>query len=447
MDRDTIVAVATPPGYGGVGIVRLSGPAAATIGAGIAGPMPAPRYAAHRRFRDGDDRTIDDGLLLYFPAPASFTGEDVVELQGHGGPVVLDWLVSRALGLGARQAGPGEFTRRAFLNERLDLAQAESVADLIHAATREAARGARESLNGAFSRRVDDLLEALTGLRVYIEGAIDFPDDEVELLADGAVLTRLDAVLETLSGLAADARSGVVLTEGMTVVLAGRPNVGKSSLMNRLADSDSAIVTEVPGTTRDLLRERVSIDGMPLTVVDTAGLRDSSDRIEQEGVRRARAALEAADRILLVVEAAAGIQPADQALLDDLPPGPGVTVIANKRDLAPEAVVSAWGETPVIPVSALTGAGLDTLRDHLKSLMGWRTAGEGGFAARRRHLDALERVGEHVRQARRWLADGAGSELAAEELRYAQNALGEITGAMTSDDLLGRIFATFCIGK
>lgn len=447
MDSDTIVAIATPPGYGGIGIVRLSGPEAAGIAARLAGPMPAPRYAAYRTFRAASGEAIDDGLLLYFPGPGSFTGEDVVELQGHGGPVVLDWLVDQALAHGARHAEPGEFSRRAFLNDRLDLTQAESIADLIHAATRDAARGARQSLAGAFSERIEALLERLTALRVYIEGAIDFPDDEVELLADGAVLERLDGVLATLAELDHEARRGLVLTEGMTLVLAGRPNVGKSSLLNRLAARERAIVTEVPGTTRDLLRERVSIDGMPLTVVDTAGLRESGNRIEQEGVRRARAAAQDADRILLVVDASAGIQAADTALLDDLPGGPDVTVVANKIDLAAEPPPRAWGEAPVVAVSALTGEGLDQLRDHLKSLMGWRVGGESGFTARRRHLDALARVQSHAEAARGCLASGSGAELAAEELREAQNALGEITGALTPDDLLGRIFTTFCIGK
>ncbi len=446
MSTETVCAIATPPGQGGVGIVRVSGPLASRLAESVAGPLPAPRIAAFRSFRDQDDVVLDEGLLLWFPAPASFTGEDVVEFQGHGGPVLLDRLLRRLVSLGARLARPGEFSERAFLNGKLDLAQAEAVADLIAASSDAAARAAMQSLSGAFSERVHGLTGALVELRVHVESAIDFPDEEIDFLGDGAIAGKLASVRAELAAVRQAAGQGQVLRDGMTVVIAGRPNAGKSSLLNALAQTDTAIVTEIAGTTRDVLRERIQIDGMPLHVIDTAGLRDSGDVVEQEGIRRAWRAIAEADRLLLVIDDRDGLGTLERQVLAERPAETPVTIIRNKVDLSGGAPGPASDDDAVsIRLSATTGAGLDVLRDHLKASMGYH-AGEGSFTARRRHLDALDRADAALGQAAGQLDAGAG-ELMAEELRQAQQALAEITGEFTSDDLLGAIFSTFCIGK
>ncbi len=444
---DTIVALATPPGEGGIAVVRLSGPSAFALGQRIAGRKLKPRHASLCDLRDALGELIDRGIVLFFPAPRSFTGEDVVELQVHGGPVVCDWLVDTALALGARAAAPGEFTQRAFLNDKLDLAQAEAVADLIASGSRDAARAALRSLEGVFSDAVQDLLQALTALRVHIEAGIDFPDDELDLHEDQDLAGRLAWVERHFRELGRAARQGKVLRDGLAVVIAGPPNAGKSSLLNQLAGEDAAIVTDIPGTTRDPLREHIAIDGMPLSVVDTAGLRESGDVIEAEGMRRAHRELRGADRALWVAEAAAGADHARRAARQTLPAGLPVTLVLNKIDLlnAPPSMQARDGDT-VVWLSALTGAGLDLLREHLKSAAGFQAEVGGAFSARRRHLDALAQAEAAFQRGRRQF-DGGALELAAEELRDAQTALGAITGEFTSEDLLGEIFANFCIGK
>jgi tRNA modification GTPase len=448
MTAATIAAIATPPGRGGIGIVRVSGPACAAIAQTLAGDVPLPRRASFRGFRDAGGQLIDKGIVLYFPAPHSFTGEDVLELQGHGGPVVMDLLLARVLELGARLARPGEFSERAFLNDKLDLAQAEAVADLIASSTAEAARAAMRSLQGEFSARVQELVEALIELRMYVEAAIDFPEEEVDFLSEGPIAERLAGLNEQLYSLRTAATQGRLLRDGMTVVIAGRPNAGKSSLLNKLAGREAAIVTEIPGTTRDVLREQINIDGMPLHVIDTAGLRESIDIVELEGIRRAWNEIQSADRILMVVDDRYGLTAEDRALRARLPTGTDITVIYNKIDLSAKEAGSQEGEWGTeILLSAKTGAGLEVLRWHLKACMGYQGAGEGSFMARRRHLDAIGRAGEALDRARYQLEVARAGELVAEELRQAQNALSEITGEFTSEDLLGRIFASFCIGK
>lgn len=443
---DTIAALATPPGRGGVCVLRISGEDAARIATDIAGPLPAPRTAALRRFRAGDGAVIDEGLVLSFPGPGSFTGEDVVELHGHGGPVVADLLLERLLTLGARQARPGEFSQRAFVNGRLDLAQAEAVADLIDSGSAAAARAAARSLTGEFSQRVDALVGALTALRVYVEAALDFPDEDVDFLADDALTDRLRNLRRDFDELQAAATQGAVLRDGLTVVLAGRPNAGKSSLMNRLTGEDTAIVTHLPGTTRDLLRREIVLDGLPLHVIDTAGLRTDAGLVEEEGIRRARREMERADRVLLVVDA--GDAGTGAGSTETLPAGVPVTVIRNKIDLLDESpgITAADGRT-LVSLSALTGAGVDALRAHLKDCAGFEPDRPGALSARRRHLDALARARQHLETGWRQLAEAAAGELLAEELRLAQAALGETTGAVSSEQLLGEIFSRFCIGK
>ncbi len=445
--RDTIAAIATPPGRGGVGIVRISGPAAGDIAGQVTGRLPPPRHARFAHFREADGTVIDEGLVLYFPAPASFTGEDVVELQGHGGPVVMDLLLGRVLALGARLAQPGEFSERAFINDRLDLAQAEAIADLIDSETRAAARLAVRSLEGEFSRRIHQLVDEITRLRLYVEAAIDFPEEEIDFLADEKVSTDLRSVIEHVEAVQRSARLGRVLRDGMTLVIAGLPNAGKSSLLNALAGTETAIVTDIPGTTRDLLRERVQIDGMPLHLIDTAGLREAADQVERIGVERARAEMAKADRVLWVYDAAAdpghaGFDP------DALPKGVPVTFIRNKIDLIDEqAAARETADGFEIALSAEAGIGLNLLRQHLKHCMGLDQGSEGEFIARRRHLDAIGRSLGFLQAGARALAEGAAGELLAEDLRQAQLALSEITGEFTADDLLGEIFSSFCIGK
>ncbi len=446
---DTIAAIATAPGRGGVGIVRISGPGAEAIGTALLGGLPAPRHAHYGPFLAADGTLLDAGIALWFPAPRSFTGEDVLELQGHGGPVLLDAILAAACVLGARPARPGEFSERAFLNGKLDLAQAEAIADLIDAVSAQAARGALRSLQGEFSRRVHALVEGLTDLRVYVEAALDFSDEAIDLIGEGEVSERLHSLQLALSAVEQQAHQGALLREGMTLVLAGQPNAGKSSLLNALAGEERAIVTEIPGTTRDLLREQIHLDGMPLHIIDTAGLREGGDAIEQEGMRRAWGAIERADRLLLLLDARHGFSPAEQAILDRLPAHLPVTLVHNKCDLIgaePTLDADAQGR-PRLTLSARERRGLDLLTDHLKQAMGYTGAGEGSFTARRRHLDALRRAAEHLDQGRAQLQGFGAAELLAEELRLAQEALGEITGQVHSDALLGRIFSSFCIGK
>lgn len=445
---DTIVARATPPGRGGIAIVRVSGTGVAEIASAILGSLPRPRAAVFRAFRDARGEAIDGGIAIYFPAPHSFTGEAVLELHGHGGPLVTDLLVARAVELGARLAQPGEFSQRAFLNDKLDLAQAEAIADLIDSGSTEAARAALRSLQGEFSAMVQGLTEELTELRMYVEAAIDFPEEEIDFLADEQLTQRLARVMGHFEAVASAARQGQLLRDGMTVVIAGAPNAGKSSLLNRLAGYDAAIVTEIPGTTRDVLRERIAIDGMPLHVIDTAGLREVRDVVEEEGIRRARAEMSRADRILFVVDAAAdGEARSFAAERERLPVAVPVTLILNKCDLTRTLPRLEASAPPRVHLSATSGAGVDLLREHLKESMGFLPAEAGSVSARRRHLDALARARRHVELGGEQLRDRRAGELMAEELRQAQIALGEITGVVTSDELLGRIFASFCIGK
>jgi tRNA modification GTPase len=445
---DTIVAVATPPGRGGVGIVRASGPKVPELAATLLGELPRPRHATHARFLDAHGEPIDEGLALFFPAPHSFTGEHVLELHGHGGPLVMEALVGRAIEFGARRAQPGEFTQRAFLNDKLDLAQAEAIADLIDAGSREAVRAAMRSLQGEFSAMVRGLTEAVIELRTYVEAAIDFPEEEIDFLADRELGERFQKVHGHFEGVLASARQGRLLREGMTVVLAGRPNAGKSSLLNRLAGYRAAIVTPIPGTTRDVVRERISIDGMPLHVLDTAGLRAGGDLVEEEGMRRAQAEMQRADRVLFVIDTQA--DPSGAAFGAErarLPVDVPVTLVFNKCDLAAPGMTADGPQAPRLALSAYTGQGLDQLRAHLKECMGYQSVDGGTISARRRHLEALMRAQQHTADAAAQLTERRAGELVAEELRAAQQALSEITGEFTSDDLLGRIFAGFCIGK
>jgi tRNA modification GTPase len=448
--NDTIAAVATAPGRGAVGMVRLSGPGAFAIARQLtATALPPPRQAALRHLHDAHGGVLDTGLVLVFPAPRSFTGEDVVELQGHGGPVVLEALLAAACALGARRARPGEFSERAFLNGRLDLAQAEAIADLINAGSAAAARAAARSLDGLFSAQVNALAEGLIAARVFIEGALDFSDEDINWLADAQLVTRLDALEEQLGALLAAARRGQRLQQGLSVALTGSPNVGKSTLLNRLAGSDRAIVTDIPGTTRDVLRETLDLDGLPLTLLDTAGLRESGDVVEQEGIRRAWAALQQAELILFLVDDRSGPTPADQALLARLPAGSPVRVIRNKCDLSGAAPARLEADGRVeLRLCAASGAGIELLVQEIKTLAGLGAAEtETAFSARSRHVDALVRTQTHLRATREHLHHAQLPELAAEELRQAHEALGEITGRFSPDDLLGRIFSSFCIGK
>lgn len=452
--RETIAAIATAQGRGGVGIVRISGPLAAKAASAITGRDLKPRFAHYGPFEDGAGQVIDEGIALYFPGPNSFTGEDVLELQGHGGPVVLDMLLQRCLELGSRLARPGEFSERAFLNDKLDLAQAEAIADLIEASSAQAARNALRSLQGAFSRRVDNLTEKLISLRIYVEAAIDFPEEEIDFLADGHVLKMLDAVREELSTVLREAGQGALVRDGMTVVIAGRPNAGKSSLLNALAGKEAAIVTEIAGTTRDILREHIHIDGMPLHVVDTAGLRDTEDQVEKIGVQRALKAIGEADRVLLVVDATAPEALDPFALwpefLEQRPDPAKVTLIRNKADLSGDVIelqTSADGHVTISLSAKAGGEGLDLLREHLKACMGYEQTSESSFSARRRHLEALRHASASLEHGRAQLTMAGAGELLAEDLRQAQQYLAEITGAFSSDDLLGRIFSSFCIGK
>ncbi|MGB5605578.1 MAG: tRNA uridine-5-carboxymethylaminomethyl(34) synthesis GTPase MnmE [Gammaproteobacteria bacterium] len=445
---ETIAAIATPPGQGGVGIVRVSGADVPALAKKLLGTLPPARYAELHTFRAADGALIDTGIALYFEAPASFTGEHVLELHGHGGPVVMDLLLKRVLALGARAARAGEFSERAFLNNKLDLAQAEAIADLIESGTERAARAAARSLQGIFSERVLALIEALTRARMYVEAAIDFPEEELDFLSDAHLAQLLDTIRGDFAATLAGARQGQLLRDGMTLVIAGRPNAGKSSLLNALAGHAAAIVTAIPGTTRDVLREHIQIDGMPLHIIDTAGLHDSDDPVELAGMERARQALGNADRVLLVIDDQAGYTAADAAILDELPAGVVHTRVYNKIDLTGRTPgLHLSGDIQAVGISVTSGAGLDALRTHLKHSVGYSEQSDGGFSARRRHLDALTRARDHVETGIRLLETRHAGELLAEELRQAQQVLGEITGTVSSDALLGRIFSSFCIGK
>jgi tRNA modification GTPase len=447
---DTIAAIASALGRAAVGVIRVSGPRVPQIAAGILGGLPAPRQAQLSSFLDAQGKSLDEGIALYFPAPRSYTGEHVLEIQGHGGALIVDMLLQRLLELGCRMARPGEFSERAFLNGKIDIAQAEAIADLIDAGTTAAARAAVRSLQGEFSARIAALKSRITDLRAYVEAAIDFPDEEIDFLSDHALRERIAAVFAAFESITTAARQGALLREGLNVVIAGKPNAGKSSLLNKLSGDEVAIVTDVPGTTRDVLRQQVHLDGLPLNLIDTAGLRAAVDVVEVEGVRRARNEMARADRVLYVLDTGAAADDSQSWApdLDQLPPDVPVTLVFNKIDLtgSPERLDEA-ASPPRVFLSARTGAGVELLRTHLKVSAGYRETESGALAARRRHLDALNRARQHVQSAADTLSSTRAFELFAEDLRLAQHALGEITGEFTSDDLLGEIFGSFCIGK
>lgn len=463
LNQDTIVAIATAPGRGGVGIVRISGSRALKIADSMLGFQPKPRHAHYVPFNTQEGQVLDEGIALYFPNPHSFTGEDVLELQGHGGPVVLDLILKEAVSLGCRLANPGEFSERAFLNDKMDLAQAEAISDLIDSASEQAARCALRSMQGEFSKRVQSLLDQLIELRIYVEAAIDFPEEEIDFLADGKVMSMLESLEASLVSVFKEANQGALLREGMNVVIVGRPNAGKSSLLNALAGESRAIVTDIAGTTRDVLKEHIHIDGMPLHIIDTAGLRDAPDQVEQIGIERAWAEIEKADRVLLMLDSSSNETNAEQLLsalreeqdieavkqqLDRLIANNLITVIRNKADLSSEPIgLDDSASYPTIRLSAKQHLGVDALRTHLKEVMGYNSANEGGFLARRRHIEALTKAQTALATGREQLAFSAAGELLAEDLRMAQKALNEITGEFTADDLLGEIFGSFCIGK
>jgi tRNA modification GTPase len=444
---DTIAAQATPAGRGGVGIIRVSGPATRFIATAVLGHCPQPRYAEFLPFTDLQHGVIDEGIALFFPAPHSFTGEDVLELQGHGGPVVMDLLLRTVIAHGARLARPGEFSERAFLNDKLDLTQAEAIADLIDAGSEQAARSALRSLQGEFSHIVHALVAKVTQLRVYVEASMDFPEEEVDFLTEGNVAGQLSELLSRLDVILQQAQQGSLLKEGIRLVLAGQPNAGKSSLLNSLAKREAAIVTEIPGTTRDVIREEIHLEGVPVHIIDTAGLRASEDAVEREGIRRTWQAIEHADGMLLLVDDRDGVTAVDEQILAAVPAGLPVLLVHNKIDLSGRAS-GVFCNDPYISVaiSAKHGLGMEALVTALKTMAGLQTSGEGTFMARRRHVHALERAGLHLQLAIEESRKGR-AELVAEELKAVQEKLGEITGEVSSDDLLGEIFSQFCIGK
>ena len=445
VSADTIAAIATAHGRGGIGVVRVSGEDLCGFANSLLGKIPAPRAAMLRNFLSAEGEVIDQGIALYFPAPHSYTGQDVLELQGHGGDAVLRRLLGRCLELGARPAEPGEFTRRAFLNDKMDLAQAESVADLIDAATAEAAKTAMRSLRGEFSHAIHQLVDALINLRMLVEATLDFPEDEIDFLEESDALNQLAAINAQLDKVFRQANQGSLLREGLHVVLIGQPNVGKSSLLNQLAGEEVAIVTPVAGTTRDANRQHIEIEGVALHFIDTAGLRGTDDEVEKIGIARTWSAIHQANAALLLIDAAKGIAPADREIIATLPSGLPLLRVFNKVDLLgqdPRAVVA--GGVADIYMSAKTGAGIDLLHQHLLRVVGWQTGGEGVFMARERHLGALREAKERLTMA---AACEGRVEFFAEELRLSQNALSSITGEFTSDDLLGEIFSRFCIGK
>lgn len=454
---ETIVAQATPPGRGGVGIIRVSGPKASHVAQQILNKTLEPRVANYLPFLGVNGEVLDQGIALFFKNPHSFTGEDVLELQGHGGPVIIDMLLESILAIdGIRLARPGEFSEQAFLNDKLDLAQAEAIADLIDASSRSAAKSAMRSLQGAFSDKVNVLSDHIVHLRMYVEAAIDFPEEEIDFLSDGKVAADLANIHHAMEDLLRSAQQGALLREGLQVVIAGRPNAGKSSLLNQLAGKDSAIVTEIAGTTRDILKEYININGVPLHIIDTAGLRDSDDKVELIGIQRAWDAINDADRVLFVVDAEnnTAVDPFEiwPEFMEKLPASMPVTVIRNKIDKTQETmgltqVDTQHGQFPVVRLSAQTHQGIDELKQHLAQTMGIEQINEGQFIARRRHLDALQQAKHHLDVGTTQLHDAMAGELLAEELRLAHQSLCEITGEFTSDDLLGKIFSSFCIGK
>ncbi len=443
-DQDTIVAVATPSGRGGVGIIRVSGHLSTEIATAILGKLPPARKAIYSEFKSAQNEILDSGIAIYFPAPHSFTGEHVVEFQGHGGPVVLDMVLKRCLSLGARLARAGEFSERAFLNDKLDLAQAEAIADLIDSSSEQAARSALRSLQGHFSTAINELLQKLIELRVYVEAALDFPEEEIDFLADKAVTDRLDSIKQQLNTIFNKAKQGSLLREGMQLVIVGKPNAGKSSLLNVLSGNETAIVTDVAGTTRDVLRETIHLDGMPLHIIDTAGLRESDDPIEKIGIERAWQEIEKADLILLLIDETDNKTEENQYLLQQLPPNLPILQVHNKIDISN---TDAGQRDHKIYISAKQQLGIEQLKEALKQRMGYQSEREDSFIARRRHLQALEETQQAVNNAEIQLKQYNAGELMAEELRIAQDILGQITGRYTPDDLLGEIFSNFCIGK
>jgi len=443
--NDIIAAIATAAGRAGIGIIRLSGRELSSLAEQLTGRTLVPRHATLCEFLDPHGVAIDQGLALYFPEPHSYTGEDTLELHGHGGPVVLQLLLKRCLELGARVAEPGEFTRRAFINDKLDLAQAESVADLIDATTAEAARCAVRSLRGQFSERIHELTRALIELRALVEATLDFPEEEIDFLKQSDAEGRLHRAQQQLDAVLDASRQGSLLREGIHIVLAGQPNVGKSSLLNRLAGEDLAIVTDIPGTTRDAVRQTIDLGGVPAHIIDTAGLRDSVDPVEKIGIARTWQAIEKADLVLLLIDATSGEKPEDRAILEKLPQRLPCLRVMNKIDLAGHRPASETVESaPLVWLSAKTGAGLELLRAALLEVVGWHSTGEGAFMARARHLQALNQAHGILQRA---ATLGKRPELLAEELRLAQEELSSITGEFTADDLLGEIFSRFCIGK
>lgn len=452
-NSETIVAQATAPGRGGVGIVRVSGPLSKEVAQSLLGQCPTPRIATYLPFIDQNAETIDQGIALFFEGPNSFTGEDVLELQGHGGQIVMELLIDACLQTrGVRLAKPGEFSEQAFLNDKLDLTQAEAIADLIDASSKQAAKSALKSLQGQFSRLINELVEKVIHLRMYVEAAIDFPEEEIDFLSDGKVQTDLQAIVSMLDHIKSQAKQGSLLRDGMSVVIVGRPNAGKSSLLNALAGKESAIVTEIAGTTRDVLKEHIHIDGMPLHIIDTAGLRESTDKVEQIGIERAWKEIEQADRILFMIDAEieSATQPKEiwPAFFEKLPKNANISVIRNKCDKSGELPsLDESQHYPVIRLSAKNQLGIDILKQHLKTCMGFEQSGEDQIIARKRHLTALTKAELHIITGKTQLEEQMAGELLAEELRIAQQFLNEITGEFSSDDLLGRIFSSFCIGK
>ena len=444
MKEDTIAAIATPNGRGGIGVIRVSGPETPAIVSQLLQKQLKPRYASYARFLAHDKNIIDEGLALFFPKPNSFTGEDVLELQGHGGPVVLDQLLQRVLQLGARLAEPGEFSQRAFLNDKIDLAQAEAIADLIDASSAQAARSAVRSLQGEFSTKIQSLLNQLIELRKLVEASIDFPEEEIDFLQEHQVVKQLQSLIAAVEAVLQSAQKGVLLRDGITVVIAGKPNAGKSSLLNCLAKRDRAIVTDIPGTTRDVLREYIQLNGMPLHIIDTAGLREAGDAVEQEGIRRTWQEVENADLVLLVIDANESDLNSVANTQFDKP----TILIKNKIDLTEDepGVFENSGQT-TIAISAKTQQGITELEQFLQNHMGYHSESEGEFSARQRHVNAIQQTAQHLQTGLQQLKQHNAGELLAEDLRQAQYALAEITGEFSADDLLGEIFSSFCIGK
>ncbi len=455
LNKDTIAAIATPPGKGGVGIIRISGSNSYNIAHQITTSTLKNRFAHFCKFYEiksaSSKELIDEGLAIYFKAPFSFTGEDVVELQGHGGPVILDALLNECIKLGARLARPGEFSERAFLNNKIDLIQAEAIADLIESTSIQAAKNAVRSLQGVFSKHIHELVSQVINLRIYVEAAIDFPEEEIDFLKDGHVKSKLESIINEINTTLKTANQGLIIREGLNVVIAGKPNAGKSSLLNTLAGNDVAIVTDIAGTTRDVLKEHIIIDGMPIHIIDTAGLRESSDIVEKEGIRRAWEAIKQADAVLLVVDSSRTLIN-DHSTLDELIKkfdiNIPITIVRNKCDLTGEKTNIIHNENnTVITISAKNNIGIDFLKQHLKNIAGYQQLTEGGFTARRRHIDALDKAKISLDKGMEQLIISGAGELLAEDLRYCQEFLNEITGEFTNDDLLGKIFSSFCIGK